>query len=77
MPGYLECVQKAWVRAIPPTLNPRHSFHTKLSRTTKALHVWSKSLVPQGKLALQICREVILQLEKAQETRQLSSTERD
>jgi hypothetical protein len=50
--------------------------HIKLSRDAKALRALSKTLIPHGRLVLAICREIILQLEKAQEERVLSAPER-
>lgn len=50
--------------------------HIKLSRTAKELRIWAKQQIPQGKLAMVICREVILQLDVAQETRPLSEEQR-
>jgi exonuclease III len=37
MPGYVDCVQKVWSKAVPSNQNPLQVFHTKLSRTAKAL----------------------------------------
>lgn len=51
--------------------------HIKLSRTAKALRPWSKTLIPQGKVAMAVCREVIFQLDLAQENRALTEAERD
>jgi hypothetical protein len=53
------------------------SLHIKLSRTAKALAVWARGLIPQGKLAAVICREVIFQLDTAHEDRLLSEDEHD
>jgi hypothetical protein len=71
----MQCVQAAWGSSVPLNKNPFETLHIKLNRTAKALRVWSKTIVPQGKLALAICREVIHQLEKAQEARMLDSAE--
>jgi hypothetical protein len=51
------------------------ALHTKLSRTAKSIRSWARTLQPHGKLVMAICREVILQLELAQEQRQLSASE--
>jgi hypothetical protein len=75
MPGFQETVSEAWHMTIPPTLNPLTTLHTKLSRTSKDLKFWSKSLLPQTKKAMIVCREVIHQLETIQELRQLSQGE--
>jgi hypothetical protein len=50
--------------------------HIKLSRTTKTLHLWLKTLIPQTRIALAVCREVTKQLEKAQENRMITPQER-
>jgi hypothetical protein len=69
-------VSQAWCREVQPSLNPLTALHTKLSRTAKALRAWSKSLIPQPILAMAVCREIIHRLESAQESRHLSSEER-
>jgi hypothetical protein len=43
--------------------------------TAKALKLWSKNLMSQSKAAMAICREVIAQLDKAQEFRGLLARE--
>jgi hypothetical protein len=75
MPGFLDCIQDSWNKPVPPNQNTYGKLHIKLSRVAKALKKWSNSLVPQGKLEAAICKEVISQLEKALESRQLSSKE--
>jgi hypothetical protein len=72
MPNFKEVVMEAWNRDTPHHLNHMLSFRVKLSRVAKALRFWSKSLVSHAKLAMTICRDVILQLEVAQERRPLS-----
>jgi hypothetical protein len=73
MPGFQNCVQDAWNEQVPDSYNPLKMFHVKLSRTAKALRNWSKHLIPQDKLAMAICREVIE--EASQEIRNLSTGE--
>jgi hypothetical protein len=75
MPGFMEAVQNAWSRDTPSNQNPMGVLHIKLSRTTKSLKAWSKSFVPHIKITMAVCREVIQQLEKAQENMNLSSQE--
>jgi hypothetical protein len=75
MPGFINCVQETWNKEAPANQNPLGVLHIKLSRTVKALKKWSKSLVPQGKLTMAICREVIDRFETAQEQRTLSPQE--
>jgi hypothetical protein len=75
MPGFMEMVREAWSREVPSNVNHLATLHIKLSRTAKALRAWAKSLTPYGKIAMAICREVVDQLERAQEARQLTSEE--
>jgi exonuclease III len=77
MSGFSDCVLEAWSREVPVVHNPLGVFHIKLSRTAKALQAWSRSLFPLGKVALVVCREVVQQLDKAQESRPLSTGERE
>jgi hypothetical protein len=65
MPGFVNCVQETWNKEAPANQNPLGVLHIKLSRNVKALKKWSKSLVPQGKLTMAICREVIDRFETA------------
>jgi hypothetical protein len=51
------------------------TLHVNLGRVAKDLRSWSKNLIPQTKLAMEVCREVILGLEIAQEARALSNVE--
>lgn len=57
------------------TFNPLLRLHVKLNRTAKGLRKWAKKLLPQSKIAMAVCREVILQLDKAQEHRMLTPAE--
>jgi hypothetical protein len=69
MPGVHEVVFEAWNREVPQQLNQMAVLPTKLIRTVKKLRVWSRSLQPYAKLIMGVCREVIHQLESAQEAR--------
>jgi hypothetical protein len=75
MLGFHEAVQHAWDRDINQSLNPLTILHAKLGKTAKALKSWAKTLIPQGKITMAIYREVMGQLEKAHEFRQLSQGE--
>jgi hypothetical protein len=75
MPGFMETVQEAWSREVPANANYLATLHIKLSRTAKSVRAWVKSLTPYGKIAMAICREVVEQLERAQEARHLSAEE--
>jgi hypothetical protein len=75
MPSFHEKVHEAWNKEVPPNFNHLVTSHIKLSRTTKAIRRWYISLVPQGRLAGVICREVINQLERARENKALTPHE--
>lgn len=75
MHGFHECVMQAWTKPVPVNQKPMFTLHTKLNRTAKSLRSWAKQLILQGKVTIAICREVISQLEVAQENRQLSLAE--
>jgi hypothetical protein len=72
MYGFQDCISEAWSREVSLKHDPLKVLHIKLSRTAKALSVWSKTLIPQGRLAMAIYNEIIEKLEEAQEHRQLS-----
>lgn len=76
MPSYRECVQATWEKPVNHNPNAMLTLHIKLSRTAKALWAWSRNLIPHGKMAAAICREVIMQLDRAQEEQELSQEER-
>jgi hypothetical protein len=65
----------SWSRDTTQNLNHMMTLHVKLSRVAKDLRSWSKKIIPHTKLAMEVCREVILQLEIAQEARALSNAE--
>jgi hypothetical protein len=69
MPVFLDKINEAWTREAPSHCNHLVTLHIKLSRAAKALRAWSKTLIPQGKVTMTICREVVDQLERAQESR--------
>jgi hypothetical protein len=75
MLGFMEAVQNAWSRDTPSNHNPMGVLHIKLSRIAKSLKAWSKSLVSHIKITMVVYREVIQQLEKAPESRNLSAQE--
>lgn len=64
MKGYHDCVRQQWNRPINQAHNSLLNLHIRLSRTAAGLRKWSKTIIPQGKLAMAVCREVIGQLEK-------------
>jgi hypothetical protein len=75
MPGFLDCVQEAWHKPLASPYNALQKLHIKLSRTAKALATSTQSLVPQGELAVALCRDIITQLDSAHEHRALSDDE--
>jgi hypothetical protein len=75
MPGYLEYVHQAWSEPIANPHNALFDLHIKLPRRAKALTHWARHLIPLGKLASHICREVMGQLDKAQEFRAQTAEE--
>jgi hypothetical protein len=77
MDGFQNCVKGAWDKPVPPTKNPFATLHIKLSRTAKALKMWSRNIVSHAKLVVAIYREVVDRLERVQEVRQLSLSERN
>jgi vacuolar-type H+-ATPase catalytic subunit A/Vma1 len=65
-----------WSKEVPSRHDPLMALHIKLSRVAKALSAWAKALIPQGRLVMSICKELIQRLEEAQEHRQLAGRER-
>jgi hypothetical protein len=76
MEGFYDCVKEAWWREVPGNQNDLATLHIRLSRIAKSLKSWSKNLMSREKIAMSICREVIAQLDKAQESRNLTGEER-
>jgi hypothetical protein len=77
MSGFSECVQQAWCKHVTQNHNAMMSLHIKMMRTTKALAIWAKRLIPQGKLTAAISREIIDRLETSQEVRILPDDEQE
>lgn len=73
LPGYQSCVLQNWQQATVPAHNPLLTLHIKLNRTARGLRRWAKTIVPQVKIPMAVCREVIARLDTAQEERQLTS----
>lgn len=74
MPCFHETVLSAWQQPTTHT-EPMHRLSHKLSITAKKLREWSKKLVSEVKLKYQMANEVIMQLDIAQEQRQLTQQE--
>ena len=75
MPGFQEVVLAAWNEPIIHT-QPVHIFRQKLKTTAKSLCQWSKGLFTDHKLHFIMALDVILQLNTAQDFRQLSTEEK-
>jgi hypothetical protein len=72
--GFKEVVQQIWNKPVHSTM-PLKRLNTKLARVTKGIRRWRKEKVGETRLQLAIVKEVLLQLEAAQETRRLTSQE--
>ena len=75
MPGFKDTVSVAWNKHIQAT-DPIRRFHTKLSRTAKALKQWQRQSVGDIRKQLAVGKEIILRLDLAEEARPLSEEER-
>ncbi|XP_066392289.1 uncharacterized protein [Miscanthus floridulus] len=74
--GFHEVVQDAWNKPVYSAL-PLKRLHIKLARVAKAIKRWHKEKIGDTRLQLAIVKEVLLQLELAQESRMLMSQELD
>jgi hypothetical protein len=74
MQGFQEVVHEAWGRPVNTEL-PIKRLHVKLARAAKSIKKWHREKIGDTKLQLAIIKEVILQLEAAQESRALTSQE--
>jgi hypothetical protein len=74
LPGFLETVQSIWNKP-PEHHEPFHRLYHKLGATAKALRAWSKSIISDVKMQLEMATVVIHQLDIAQERRQLLQEE--
>jgi hypothetical protein len=74
MPGFTETVKQAWEQPVN-TQNAMLRMHVKLLRTARALKVWRRTIFSEWKLQSAILEVVLLELEKAQERRNLTEEE--
>jgi exonuclease III len=74
MQDFQETVQVTWNKQVNSTLPLKH-LHIKLSRAAKAIKRWCKEKVGDTRLQLAVVKEILLQLEAAQESRALSDKE--
>ena len=72
--GFAEVVEEVW-NSVPPNPNPFKGFNDKLRATTKLLASWSARFIGNVKLQILVANEVILLLDVAMESRQLSPEE--
>jgi hypothetical protein len=72
--GFKEVIQQAWTPRVNSTDNILR-LHVKMIRTAKALKIWRQKRVGNIKVQMAIIQIVLTLLEKAQESRQLSSDE--
>ena len=76
MDGFRDLVEQVWSKPVHSLL-PIKRLHTKLARVAKGLKRWCREKVGDTRLQLAIVKEVLLQLEAAQEFRTLTQQELD
>ena len=74
MQGFHELVQSSWSKQVYSTLPLKH-LQIKLARVAKDIKRWKKEKIGDTKLQLAIVKEILLQLEAAQEHRILTNQE--
>jgi len=74
MDGFQELVQSIWNRPVASAL-PMKRLHIKMARVAKGIKRWKKEKIGDTKMQLAIVKEVLLQLEAAQEHRLLTDME--
>jgi hypothetical protein len=74
MPGFIQTVQTAWEQPVD-SQDPMLRMHVKLLRTARALKIWRRTQFSDWKLRDAILHLILLELEKAQERRTLSTEE--
>lgn len=74
VPSFQDVVKEAWSQ-LGRGNSPMMILHSKLQNTANALKSWSKSLFGDARLQLHMVTEVILRLDIAQETRELTPQE--
>lgn len=76
MEGFRDLVQQVWCKPVHSAL-PIKRLHIKLVRLAKGLKRWRKEKIGDTRLQLAIVKEILLQLEAAQEVRTLTQQELD
>jgi hypothetical protein len=74
MPGFTEAVKAAWEQPVN-TQNAMLRMHVKLLRTVQALKVWRRTKFSEWRLQSALLEIILLELEKAQERRNLTEDE--
>ena len=74
MEGFSELVEQIWKRPVHSVL-PLKRLNTKLARVAKGIKRWRKEKIGDTRLQLAIAKEVLQQLEAAQESRVLTPQE--
>ena len=72
MDSFKKLVEQVWNRAVHSAL-PIKRLHIKLARVAKGIKRWRKEKIGDTRLQLAIVKEVLLQLEAAQETMTLTA----
>ena len=71
MPGFQEMVQATWGQPVSSQL-PLKRLHIKMARAARSIKRWRRDKIGDTKLQLAIIKEILLQLEMAQEFRTLT-----
>jgi len=66
MEGFQDLVQNIWNRSVASALPMKH-LHIKMARVAKGIKRWKKDKIGDTRLQLAIVKEVLLQLEAAQD----------
>jgi len=74
MPEFTQTVQVAWEQPVS-SQDPMLRMHVKLLRTARALKIWRRTQLSDWKLRDAILHLILLELEKAQERRTLTTEE--
>lgn len=73
--GFEDVIKEAWACPIPVAADPCRTLDQKLRHTAKALKSWSMRQVGSVRLRLMMSREIVAQLDAAQDFRDLTVSE--
>jgi hypothetical protein len=73
-PGYLDAVLAGWNYPVQ-NVDPFRTLDVKFQNTARALKSWSQKFISSVRFQLGVAKEIIYQLDRAQESRDLSSDE--